>query len=73
MKISFWIGLAVLLLGVVLLVVPIPSTPRDSVQAAGITLGIETRHQETVSPIVSALMILGGAGMMIAGQVKQRQ
>jgi hypothetical protein len=63
--------LAVLLLGIVSLVVPIPSTQRDSVQAAGITLGVETHHQETVSPLISALIILGGAGMMIAGQLKQ--
>jgi len=62
-----------LVLGLVSLVVPVPRTERDSVEAGGVSIGIETQHQETVSPVVSALMILGGAGMMIAGQVKQRQ
>ena len=72
MKIQFWIGLVVLLLGVASLVIPIPRTEKDSVQAVGITLGIETQHQETVSPVISSLMILGGAGMMIAGRVKRQ-
>ena len=72
MKTLFWIGLGMLLLGVASLIVPIPSTEHDSVQAAGITLGIETRHQETVSPVISALLILSGAGMLIAGQVKRQ-
>ena len=72
MKTQFWIGLGVLLLGVASLVVPIPRTEKDSVQAVGITVGIETRHQETVSPVISALLILGGAGMMIAWRVKRQ-
>jgi hypothetical protein len=70
MKALFWIGLAVLVLGLVSLVVPIPRTQRDSVKAAGISIGVETRRQEKLSPVVSAIMILGGAGMMIAGKVR---
>jgi len=87
MKALFWIGLAVLVLGLVSLVVPIPRTERDSVEAAGISIGVETTHEEGthhahahrdsgragVIPLaVSAAMILGGAGMMIAGQVRNR-
>jgi len=70
MKLLFWVGLAVLVLGLVSLVVPIPSTQHDSVQAVGITLGVETTHRETVSPVLSALLILAGAGMMIAGKAR---
>ena len=70
MRALFWIGLTVLVLGLVSLVVPIPRTERDSVQAAGISFGVETRRQEKLSPVVSAIMILGGAGMMIAGKVR---
>lgn len=70
MRASFWIGLTVLVLGLVSLVVPIPRTQRDSVKAAGISIGVETRHQEKLSPAVSAIMILGGAGMMIAGRMR---
>ena len=70
MKTLFWIGLVVLILGVVSLVVPIPRHERDGIKVAGVSIGIETRHDEKVSPIVSAVMILGGAGLMIAGKGK---
>ena len=71
MKALFWIGLTLLTLGVVSLVVAIPSTQRDSVKAAGISIGIETRHEATAPPAISALMILGGAGMMMAGRLRR--
>ena len=70
MKALFWIGLVVLILGVVSLVVPIPRNERDGVNVGGVSIGVETRHDEKVSPIVSAVMILGGAGLMIAGKGK---
>jgi hypothetical protein len=72
MKIVFWIGLLLLILGLASFVVPIPRTERDSVSAGGITLGVKTQHQETVSPMISAALLLGGAGLMIAGRVKGR-
>lgn len=68
MKALFWIGLALLILGVVSLLVPIPRNERDGVNVGGVSIGIETRHDEKVSPIVSAVMILGGVGLMIAGK-----
>jgi hypothetical protein len=70
MKTLFWIGLVTLILGVVSLMVPIPRNERDGVKVAGVSIGIETRHDEKVSPIVSAVLILGGAGLMIAGKGK---
>ena len=68
MKPHFWIGLVLLMLGVVSLLLPIPRNQRDGVSVGGVSIGIETRHDERVSPIVSAVMILGGAGLMIAGK-----
>jgi len=70
MKILFWIGLVLLVMGVVSLFVPIPRSERDGVNIGGVSIGIETKHDEKVSPIVSAVMILGGVGLMIAGKVK---
>ena len=70
MKALFWIGLVVLILGIASLFVPIPSNERDGVKLGGVSIGVETRHDEKVSPIVSAVMILGGVGLMIAGKGK---
>ena len=70
MKSLFWFGSVVLILGILSLIVPIPHTEHEGIKAGGISLGVETRHEEKVSPIISAVLILGGAGMMIAGKTK---
>jgi nucleoside recognition membrane protein YjiH len=72
MKALFWIGLVLMILGVVSLLVPIPRNERDGVKVAGVSIGIETRHDEKAPPIVTAIMILGGAGLMIAGKTAGR-
>ena len=70
MKSIFWIGLAVLILGIASLLIPIPRSEKEGFRAGGVSVGIETHHQEKVSPIVSAVMILAAAGMMIAEKMK---
>ncbi len=67
MKALFFVGLVVLILGVLSLFVPLPHTENHGVKAGDISIGVQTRTDEKVSPIVSAVMILGGAGMMISG------
>ena len=70
MKQLFWIGVVVLFLGFISLSVPIPRTERNGVKAGGISIGVETKREETVSPIVSTIIILAGAGMMFAASRK---
>ena len=70
MKALFFIGLAVLILGIVSLVVPIPRSERGGISVGGVSLGVETRHEEKVHPALSAVMILGGFGAMAAGKRK---
>ncbi len=70
MKALFWIGVVVLILGIVSLVMPIPRNEREGFMAGGMSFGVETQHQEKVSPFVSAVMILGGVGMMVAGKMR---
>jgi hypothetical protein len=60
MKAIFWIGLAVLSLGIASLMIPIPRSEEEGFRAGGVSIGIETNHREMLSPIVSAVMILGG-------------
>ena len=71
MKALFYLGLVVLALGVLSLFVPIPHRERAGLEAGGIRVGVTTTRKETVSPIVSGVMILAGAGMMIAGRGKR--
>ncbi len=70
MKAFLWIGLVVLILGIASLVVPIPRNEHDGVKVGGLSIGVETQHDEKVPPIVSAMLILGGAGLMITGKLK---
>ena len=72
MKVLFAVGLLILVLGVASLFVPIPQKDRAGIEVGGVSLGVETTHKEKVSPIVSAVMILAGAGLMIAGQRRSR-
>ena len=72
MKALFWIGMMVLILGIGSLVVPIPRSEREGFEAGGVSVGVETRHKEKVSPFVSALLILAGVGTMFAVNVKMK-
>jgi nucleoside recognition membrane protein YjiH len=71
MRALFWIGLVLVILGVVSFLVPIPSHQRDGVSVGGVSIGIETRHDEKAPPVVSAV-ILGGAGLMIAAKARTK-
>jgi hypothetical protein len=68
MKNLFWVGAVLLVLGIASLFIPIPHTEREGVKAGGISLGIETRHEEKIPPIASGLMIVAGAGLMFAAK-----
>jgi hypothetical protein len=52
MKMLFWVGLAVLILGIASFVVPVPHSENHGIKAGD---------------IISTFMVLGGVGMMIAG------
>jgi hypothetical protein len=67
----FWIGVLFAALGLISLVVPIPHTEREGFSVGGLSMGVKTQHSETISPIISAAMMIGGAGMMIAGKSRK--
>lgn len=73
METLFWIGMAVLILGIVSFVVPISRSEREGFRAGAVSVGIETQHQRMLSPFVAAVMILGGMGTMVAGRVKSQR
>jgi hypothetical protein len=68
MKPLFFIGLVVLILGVMSLVVPLPRSEQGGISVGGVSLDVETRHEEKIHPALSAVMILGGLGAIVAGK-----
>ena len=68
MKALFWLGLVAVIAGVVLLFVPIPHTEKHGVKAGEVSLGIETRTKEKISPAISGVIVLAGIGLMIAAR-----
>jgi hypothetical protein len=67
MKLLFGVGLVVLILGIVSFFIPIPRNEREGLKAGNVNIGVDVRHNEHVSPIVSTVLVVAGAGMMIAG------
>jgi hypothetical protein len=67
MKSLFYAGLLLVLLGIASLIVPIPHSETHGIKAGDINIGVQTSHNERVSPIVSAVLIAGGIGLTIAG------
>ena len=68
MKMMMWAGVVICVLGIASLFVPIPHTDREGVKVGNSSIGITTQTQEKVSPIVSAVLIIGGIGLVIAGK-----
>jgi len=66
----FWTGPAVLILGIGSIFVPVPCSQREGLTADGVSIGIEAQRAQVMSPFLSAVMIVGGRGTMVAGKVK---
>ena len=68
MKMLFGVGLVVLIFGIASFFVPFPQKENHGIKVGDASIGVQTQHSEKISPIISAVLILGGAGMMIAGR-----
>jgi len=67
MRILLVAGLILVGLGIVSLVVPIPHTESEGIKVGNTNFGVQTKHSERVSPIVSVVLIAGGIALSIAG------
>jgi len=70
MKGLTWIGLALVILGVLSFVVPIPHQEDHSLQIGDAKIGVKTNSSERMPPLVSGLLIAGGVIAMAAGSRK---
>jgi hypothetical protein len=68
MKILFWFGVAVAFLGLMSFVVPIPHNQREGFSAGNMSMSVQTQYSEKVAPLVSCMLLLGGAAMMFGGR-----
>ncbi|MGA8619138.1 MAG: hypothetical protein WB660_11550 [Candidatus Sulfotelmatobacter sp.] len=68
MKALMLVGVVVLVLGIVSFLVPFPHTEHHGVSLGGAHAGITTHDEEKVPPAVSVVLVVIGAGLMIAGR-----
>jgi hypothetical protein len=62
------VGVVLLVLGVLSFFVPFPHSEHHGVSLGDAHVGITTHDDEKVPPAVSVLLVVVGAGLMIAGR-----
>jgi hypothetical protein len=68
MKALLLIGVVLLVLGVVSFFVPFPHSEHHGVNLGDARVSITTHDDEKVPPAVSIVLVVVGAGLMIAGR-----
>jgi hypothetical protein len=68
MKALLYVGVVVLILGIASFFVPFPRSEHHGVNLGDAHIGVTTEHDEKVSPMVSIILVVAGAGLMIAGR-----
>jgi hypothetical protein len=65
-----WIGIVVLVLGILAFIVPVPTSNTRDVKVGDASVGITTRHDEKLSPAVGGVLCAAGVVLLIAGSRK---
>ena len=68
MKALLLVGVLLMVLGILSFFVPIPQSEHHGVDVGDAHIGVTTQHDEKVSPTVSIILVVVGAGLMIAGR-----
>ena len=68
MKILLLVGLVVLVLGVLSFFVPVPHSEHHGVSFGDARVGVTTHDDEKLPPAVGIVLVLVGAGLMVAGR-----
>ncbi len=67
MKALMLVGVVVLVLGVLSFFVPFPHAEHHGVSVGDAHVGITTHDDQRVPPVMSVVLVVVGAGLMIAG------
>jgi hypothetical protein len=67
MKTLTWIGVVVLLLGILSFFVPIPHSEKHGVSFGDAKISVTTHDDQKIPPAASIALLVVGAGLMIAG------
>jgi hypothetical protein len=62
------VGLVLLILGVISFVVPFPHSEHHGVSVGDAHVGITTHDDQKLPPVLSVVLVIVGAGLMIAGR-----
>ena len=68
MKALMVVGLVLLILGVISFVVPFPHSEHHGVSVGDAHVGITTHDDQKLPPVLSVVLVIVGAGLMIAGR-----
>jgi hypothetical protein len=67
MKTRFWIGVAIVVLGLASLFVSVPHKEKRQVSAGGLSIGVELQRPEGVPRVVSFVLVVVGGALIITG------
>jgi uncharacterized protein YjeT (DUF2065 family) len=70
MKALVGIGLVVLVLGILAFFIPIPHAEHHGISTGDLHVGVTTHETDRLPLAASIVLVLAGAGMMIAGWQK---
>ncbi len=68
MKALLLTGVLLMVLGILSFFVPVPHSEHHGVNLGDAHIGVTTEHDEKVAPAVSVVLVVVGAGLMIAGR-----
>ena len=68
MRVLFWFGLVILVLGILSFFVPVPQYERHGVSAGGGSISIEIKHTKRLPAVASVIMTSSGILMMVNGK-----
>lgn len=70
MKALTWIGLLLLVFGILSFVVPVPHSESHGIKMGDASIGVTTKTSEKLPPVVGGILCVVGAVLMITGARK---